>query len=206
MENIFLSVGRPYNEKYENFTDALIKFGRDRGFNLQSVGYNVGTHNRPLVKITEVLGNSKGAIIVAFSRIHIREGSEKGVDLTETHITTPWNQIEAAIAYVQNLPLLVVAEKGLKKEGLIEKGNDWYVHEIEMVPKSLEDKLFVLSFEEWANAVRNPKRHTIEKFSEKMTIRELLSQITVTKIIGFIIAFMTLLVAAFSAGVMFAGK
>ena len=206
MENIFLSIGRPYNDKYKEFTEALIKFGRDRGFNLQSVGYNVGTHNRPLVKIGEVLGNSKGAIIVAFSRIHLIEGSEKEVNLPESHITTPWNQIEAAMAYVKNLPMLVISEKGLKKEGLIEIGNDWYVNEMEMTPKSLEEKTFELSFEEWANAVRSTKRKPMENISEKMTISELFSQITVAKIIGLIIAFLTLLVGTFSAGVMFAGK
>ena len=51
MENVFLSIGRPYNEKYKTFTEALIKYGRGKGFNLLSVGYNVGTHNRPLLKI-----------------------------------------------------------------------------------------------------------------------------------------------------------
>ena len=207
MENIFLSIGRPYNEKYEKFAEALIKYGRDRGFNLQSVGYNVGTHNRPLVKITEVLNESKGAIVVAFSRIHIQEGNEKGVKLSDTHITTPWNQIEAAMAYVQHIPLLVIAEKGLKKEGLIEIGNDWYVHEMEMIPKSLEEKSFELSFEEWSHAVRNNNRlSSIEESYEKMTIRDFFSKMTMSKIIGFILAFIGLLIAAFSAGIMFRGK
>ena len=197
MENIFLSIGRPYNEKYKKFADALIEYGRNREFNLQSVGYNVGLHNSPLVKITEVLQGSKGAIVVAFSRIHVQKGSEKGVELEDAHITTPWNQIEAAMAYVQHIPILVIAEKGLKKEGLIEIGNGWYVHEMEMVPESLKEESFELSFNEWAQTVKSNK-----KPPKKMTIHDFSTE----KIIGFILAFMGLLIAAFSAGIMLHGK
>ncbi|MEI9810933.1 MAG: hypothetical protein WDO16_25330 [Bacteroidota bacterium] len=47
--------------------------------------------------------------------------------LIDTKYPTPWNQIEAAMAYTKGHPLMLIIEKGLKSEGLLEKGNDWYV-------------------------------------------------------------------------------
>jgi len=45
-------------------------------------------------------------------------------------LPTPWNQIEAAMAYAAGLPFLVIVEKGLREEGLLDRGYDWYVQTI----------------------------------------------------------------------------
>jgi hypothetical protein len=73
-----------------------------------------------------------GAVIVAFQRVSAPSAEDLGRADTERlieplRLTTIWNQIEASMAYALGLPLLVLAEDGLRREGLLESRYDWSV-------------------------------------------------------------------------------
>jgi len=68
------------------------------------------------------MNDCSGAIILAFERIYIENGQEfRGGEmpnrtpksLSDTKLTTVWNQIEAAMAELRGLPLLIMFEDGL---------------------------------------------------------------------------------------------
>jgi hypothetical protein len=68
-------------------------------------------------------------------------------------LPTVWNQIEATMAYVRGHPLLVMLEDGLKPEGLLEQGNDWYVLTTAIDHPPFSDPESAGVFEDWKKRV-----------------------------------------------------
>jgi hypothetical protein len=64
------------------------------------------------------------------------------------------------MAYAHGLPLLVIAEKGLKPEGLIEDGYDWRIYWTDMNPDVVKSDSFKGFLNSWKNAVENKKNNT----------------------------------------------
>ena len=54
--------------------------------------------------------------------------------------TTPWNQIEASLAFGFGIPIIVLMEPGLREEGLLEQKFDWYVDQVNISAAGLSDK------------------------------------------------------------------
>jgi hypothetical protein len=102
----------------------------------------------PLKGIRRLMLESNGLITVAFRRTFISSGTARYrtdvESLTETKLencwtTTPWAQIEPAMAYQLGLPILILREKGVIEEGIMEKGVvGLYMPELDL-DKSIDD-------------------------------------------------------------------
>lgn len=208
MQTVFLSLGRPYKPEYAAFAKALEDKCQEFGLELKSVGYNVGTHGRPLMKVIEVLDESIAAVIVAYKRVEIEKGKEKGEPFTRTtYVTTPWSHIEAAMAYDRGLPLLVLVETGIKLEGLLEFGNDWYVHEMNMTAAALQDTQFKLQFESWRKAMQQPRKSlVVAPELEQITLGSFLKHVKLSHLIALLVGLITLLFLVFEWGMHVAGR
>jgi hypothetical protein len=130
--NVYLSVGRAYTPAQEQFVGEFEQHLRARGLTPQTVGRNYFKNREPLRTISDCMRECQGAVILAFERIHIASGVEMrgGPDqapMNGVNLPTVWNQIESAMAYTLGRPLLVVVEPGLRSEGLLQHGYDWYV-------------------------------------------------------------------------------
>ena len=140
--DVFVSVGGTSNEQQEVFVRALEDRLRSEGIVPHTVGRNTFSSDAPLKTVTELLDKCSGAVVIALERSFFtsgvdKRGGPKESSLSNVKLPTPWNQIEAAMAYSRNLPLMVVVENGLRSEGLLEHGYDWYVLWIEPVPSAL---------------------------------------------------------------------
>jgi hypothetical protein len=103
-----------------------------------------------------------GAVIVAFERIYAKEGCERKTPkssekLSNLKLTTVWNQVEAGMAYCLGLPLLIIREKVLRAEGLLEQ-YDWYIHETVLSAETTQQEQFLGVFKDWADRVRAQHR------------------------------------------------
>lgn len=139
---IFISMGTPYTEAFEQFRDALEKFIRRCGADPRIIGVNEYPTGNPLAKIRDVMRNCHGVIIVAYERKFLEAGIEKRtganpISLNQRTYTTPWNHIESAMAYSLGLPIYILCQHGLTEEGLIETKADWYVQHLDMTPQAL---------------------------------------------------------------------
>lgn len=85
----------------------------------------------PLKAIRRLILESNGLITIAFRRTYIKKGTGRFrtdiKDLTESSIdnkwlTSPWSQIEAAMAYQIGLPIIILRENGVLEEGILERG------------------------------------------------------------------------------------
>jgi hypothetical protein len=151
---IFLSVGKTSNERQEKFVLDIEGYLRANDLTPQTVGRTYFTSQQPLKAINELMGQCIGSVIIAYERLHIdhgfdRPGHPEQKEVQKLKLPTVWNQIEAAMAYNFGHPLLVIVEKGLKSEGLLEVGYDWYVIWSDLDPAMLTEPSFVGAFSDW---------------------------------------------------------
>ncbi|MGD2078660.1 MAG: hypothetical protein PVH18_09775 [Chloroflexota bacterium] len=151
---IFLSVGSTSNERQENFVTAVEQHLQANDLVPQTVGRTYFTSQQPLKAIDELMRQCVGTVIIAYERLHIgdgieRRGSPKEKGIRAVNLPTPWNQIEAAMAYSLGHPLLVIVENGIKSEGLLEVGYDWYVQWVDLDPAELLQPSYAGAFADW---------------------------------------------------------
>jgi hypothetical protein len=184
---VFVSMGTPYTEEFGKFRDELDSLLRNTcGVDPRIIGKNEYPAGNPLTHIYDVMRSCHGVIVVAYERKFLESGVEKrGGDAAQSisrrTYTTPWNDIESAMAYSLGIPLYVLCQKGLSEEGLIESKLDWFVQYVEISPAALRKPEVVESIRAWVNTrvLPNSKKPrslmTLQgqmKFSE-MTPREM---------------------------------
>lgn len=151
---IFLSVGRTFTDAQEQFVLRIEDYLRAQGLTPQTVGRSYFSSQQPLKAINILMNECAGTIVVALERTFFpqaidRPGSPKEQIATNTRLPTVWNQIEAAMAYVRGHPLLLLVEHGLKSEGLLEKGYDWYVLWVDIQRMPFSDPESAGVFADW---------------------------------------------------------
>jgi hypothetical protein len=171
---VFLSVGRTFTPQQEFFVSALESFLTSQGLTPQTVGRTFFSSQQPLKAVLELMDECAGTIILAFERTQIiqafeKRGSKDERQIADLKLPTVWNQIEATVAYSKGHPLLVIVENGLKAEGLLEQGYDWYVQPVALSAESLSSREFQGMFADW-------KRRVEQKATEKASPKENLTQ------------------------------
>ena len=162
--DIFISVGRTFIPEQEKFVQEIEAILRANGLNPRAVGRNDFTSEQPLKFIQSLISKCSGTVIVAFERVLISAGTEKRgsadqKSLNDARIPTVWNQIEAGMAYQRGHPMLVILEDGLRQEGLLEEGYDWWVQRVPMRPDALRGPEFMGVLSDWKNRVQAFAEH-----------------------------------------------
>lgn len=201
---VFCSVGKTSTPQQEEFVRAIESYLRQNDLEPMIVGRTSFSSKQPLRHIRDLMRECAGTVIIAFERTHIdkgleRRGSPDQVDIDDTCLPTVWNQIEAAMAYVHDHPLLVIVQHGLKSEGLLENGYDWYVQWIDLNLSTLGETEFQGVFADWKKQVAQESKikNTDTKVlsPEKLSIGQIMSSLTVPQLWALVIAFFTLLAA-----------
>lgn len=156
--DVFMSVGRTSTAAQEEFVSEIEQYLRDSGLTPRTVGRTDFSSLQPLKSIKQLMNQCAGTVVIAFERIHIQEGLERRGSGTEKLIRneslpTVWNQIEAGMAYVLGHPLLVIVEQGLRSEGLLETGYDWYIQWVDTDVSIVNDQEFAEIFADWKKRV-----------------------------------------------------
>jgi hypothetical protein len=152
-------------------------------------------------------------VVIALERSYFpagldKRGGPRQVSLTDTRLPTPWNQIEAAMAYTKHLPLLVIVEAGLKAEGLLESGYDWYVQTLPLEATALSSNEFNGVLADWKDKVlemgappAGPARPGLQGLNPAdMSVLDLLGALRPVQLWSVTIALAGLLAGAFSLG------
>jgi hypothetical protein len=214
--NIFVSVGATSNEEQEAFVRAVEDRLRSEGLAPHTVGRNTFGADAPLKTVTQLLDTCDGAVVIALERSFFPSGVDKRggpaeSQLSNIRLPTPWNHIEAAMAYSRQLPLMVIVESDLKSEGLLEHGYDWYVQRLKPIPSALMGPEFNGVFANWKKKVESRKadptkvRDTPSKSPADLTIKELVEGLKPMQLWSLLGALAALLVAAFALGAKLSG-
>jgi hypothetical protein len=167
---VFVSVGRTSTPEQEAFVSAIERYMTHSGLLPQALGRNYWSSQQPLRAIDELMSECSGVAIVGFERLQVlhaieRRGSAEERRVADVSLPSVWNQLEAAMAYVRGLPLLVLVQDGLRAEGLLEPGYDWYVKRLPLGAHAVDDREFRGIFEDWrlrveAHRSTRPSRET----------------------------------------------
>jgi hypothetical protein len=159
---VFISKGSAATDEQRAFVDAVLEMLDTIGISARIMGENEWSYEQPLRAIKKIMKDCDGAVIIAYTRTQFDEGVElkknKTIPISNVKLPTAWNQIEASMAYSFELPLLVVAENGLKSEGLIENGYDWRVYWTDLHPDVVKSESFKGFLQSWKRAVDEKKQ------------------------------------------------
>jgi len=155
---IFVSVGATATAEQESFVRLIEDRLRSESLTPKTVGRNTFSADAPLKAITELMERCSGIVVIALERSYFpagldKRGGPRQANLIDTRLPTPWNHIEAAMAYTKHLPLLVIVEAGLKAEGLLESGYDWYVQTLPLEAIALSSNEFNGVLADWKDKV-----------------------------------------------------
>ncbi|MBK5923864.1 hypothetical protein CCR90_08740 [Rhodovulum sulfidophilum] len=208
-KDVFLSVGGTANDAQEEFVQAVETRLRAEGLVPNTVGRNTFSVDAPLKTVEYLMDRCVGTVVLALERTHFptgteRRGGEKEKVLSNTMLATPWNQIEAAMAYSRGLPLLVIVEEGVKHEGLLEPGYDWYVQTVPLNKDYLNSTEFNGVLASWKTKVSDTKpngnRSKEEKSIEKMSVAQLIGSLKPAQLWSAVLALCAVIGVAFSLG------
>ena len=204
--HVFVSVGGTSNDIQEAFVRAVEDRLRAEGLVPHTVGRNTFSTDAPLKTVTELLQRCSGTVVIALERSYFPAGLEKRGGIKETAIAevklaTSWNQIEAAMSYARGLPLMVIVEVGLKSEGLLERGYDWFVQWVRPEPAALTTSEFNGILADWKSKLnpRKPKEAKALSTSE-LTIGQLFAGLKPSEIWKLGIVLVAIISFAFSMG------
>jgi hypothetical protein len=203
---VFVSVGATATAEQEAFVRSIEDRLRSESLIPKTVGRNTFSADAPLKAITELMEHCSGIVVIALERSYFpagidKRGGPRQVNLADTRLPTPWNHIEAAMAYTKHLPLLVIVEAGLKAEGLLEPGYDWYVQTLPLEATALASNEFNGVLADWkekvlARAPRGPQALN----PAELSIADLLGALRPVQVWSVAIALAGLLAGAFSLG------
>ncbi len=186
--------------------DIVFRSLETAGLDPRQMNKNEWSFEQPLRAIRNVMQECDGAVVIAFSRSSFPMGTE----LTKTggenslgpiNLPTVWNQIEAAMAYMQDLPLLVVAERGLREEGLLEGKYDWRVFWTDLGEADFQSEAFRGFLASWKDAVLERAAARSAKVGEewpdvsKLTVAQLVSGLSIPQLWKVLSAVVGVLVA-----------
>lgn len=128
---VFLSYPKPCFQTQQAFADRVIRYLEHRGITPSTLGVTDYDMDAPLTAIRRLMVESNGLITLAFKRTFVSAGtSNLGSDIEgrkpqpidNSWLTSPWAQIEPAMAYQLGLPVLILREKDVLADGLLERG------------------------------------------------------------------------------------
>lgn len=128
--SVFLSYPKPYLKVQEDFVKRITEYLENRGLQPRTLGVTDYDMDAPLTAIRRLMLESNGLVTVAFRKSLIKKGTGKPAsdlgmeeyDLSNKWLTSPYCQIEPAMAFQLGLPVLILKEKGVFEEGILEKG------------------------------------------------------------------------------------
>jgi hypothetical protein len=215
--NVFVSVATGLNPGQEAFVEAIESRLGALGLKPCTIGRNTFSTDAPLQAVVHLMERCSGAVVIALERYRFdggveRPGSAKEKPLGPSSLPTTWNQIEAAMAYGRKLPLLVLVDERLHCDGLLEKGNDWFVLELPVDAAALNSPAFTGLLNDWRERLNQPVLPTPAAAGKidaidpaKMNIGQLFAALKPAQLWTALVALAGMIAGAFALGAKLVG-
>src|SRR3954452_1425225 len=127
--SVFMSYPKPCFKKQQAFVQHVCDYLETRGLSPRTLGVTDYDMDAPLTAIRRLMLEANGLITVAFRRTYVEKGTARLRSDIETleqqsidgkWLTTPWPHIETAMGYQLGLPVLILREKGVLADGILE--------------------------------------------------------------------------------------
>lgn len=204
--NVFVSVGGTATEEQEVFVRAVEDRLRIEGLIPNTVGRNAFSAEAPLKTVTNLMDRCSGTVVIALERYYFPSGTEKRrgpkqTALNDVKLPTPWNQIEAAMAYARGHPIMMIVEEDLQSEGLLQNGYDWFVQSVKPEPGALNTNQFNGVLASWKQKmIEAPKKVAISLNSSELTVAAIIGNLKPAQLWSVLVALAALVGGAFALG------
>jgi hypothetical protein len=147
MTDIFISHPSPFNVEQQDFLNLLQNYLAQFSLNPVNLGQNNWSYKNPMRPIKNMMKTCKGAVIIGLERQHCfigyeKEKSDNEIEFIHRYQSSPWIHIEAGMAYQKGLPLLILKEKKIHAEGILDPiSTDYFVFDFEL--KNQKKKLSI---------------------------------------------------------------
>jgi hypothetical protein len=156
--NVFISKPSTLNPEQAKFWKQMHDLLANRNLVPHTLGESDFSNTAPMNAVVNLMRQCQGVIIIGFRQTFVETGVSKGGSAKEQSIAnfflpTPWNQIEAGMAFALKLPTLILCEKDVRG-GVFEIGNtDRFVHQTTIVQSWLDSPQFLGPFSEWHDEI-----------------------------------------------------
>lgn len=158
-KSVFLSYPRPVNDNQEKFINDLKKYLLSIQLEPRTLGVTDYDYKVPLQTIRSLMFECNGLVNVSFRRYEIESGKKLALngettDISNQWFTSPYSQIEPAMAFQMGLPIIIIKEKGVIADGMLELGAmASFIHEFDL-SSDAEKEFFTLDenqslFDSW---------------------------------------------------------
>jgi hypothetical protein len=130
---IFLSRPTWIDPQFEEGLEGFMTLLSNLKLEPKTLGVSDYPTKTPLDEVIEIMKHCKGTIVLGYPQIQIDSGQvkNKNIDPPLT-LATEWNHIEAALAYANGLPLLLIHHEGVSR-GIFDRGVlNAFVHSIDL--------------------------------------------------------------------------
>ncbi len=114
------------------------------------------------------------------------------------------------MAFTRGLPLMVIVEEGLRSEGLLERGFEWYIQSVEPAASALATSEFNGVLSSWkqkviqrANSMVSIELKKDVQPLEQLTLGDLFSRMKPSQLWSVLAALAALIAGAFALGAKF---
>lgn len=209
--DIFVSVGGTSTDEQESFVTAIEERLRSEGLKPHTIGRNTFSSDAPLKAISDLMDGCSGTVVIALERTfcksgYLRRGGPQEEKFFDARYATPWNQIEAAMSFAKGLPLLVIAENGIRSEGLIDVGHEWYIQRVNLETSCLYTNEFNGILASWKKKLlKARKSHEAESDLSRVSVAEIVGMLKPAQLWASLVAFSAVVAGAFALGLKFPG-
>ena len=198
---VFVSCGTPHTQALEDFVSAIEAQIKSHGCIPQTVGRSSYSVRQPVQASRDLIGTCDGAVVIAFERTRIIEALDKPDSGDQTEIKnesypTIWNQMEAAMAYAQRVPILTFVQRGLKRQGMLSDRFEWMAIEADLSPSLLKTEQFQQVFREWLSLMQERRRTSLHKDEidpAELRVGVLISRLKTSQLYGLLVAVIAVL-------------
>jgi hypothetical protein len=158
IHSVFVSKPNALNPSQGAFWRKLQHILAERDLRPRTLGETDYPNSAPIEAVRKVMAECHGAIVLGLRQLHVVEGVAKAgttseLRLASVHLGSAWNQIECGMAYMLQLPLLIMKEGGVE-EGVFGVGNtDRFIHQVELTGEWLSSPRFLQPFNEWIEEI-----------------------------------------------------
>jgi len=114
--NVFLSRPTAIAKHFEAGCVTFRAYLSRKGFRIHRLGADQYTMDAPLKGVMDLMKVCRAAIILGYPQYEVRATLSKGATAEQevsAVFPSPWNQIEATLAFKQQIPVLVIAHDGV---------------------------------------------------------------------------------------------
>lgn len=157
--NIFVSRPTVIEQAFENAYTLFHDFLKSHTLIPRRLGQTDYSRKAPLKAVFDIIDQCQGAIILGYPQMQFFHEVKRSIQIQNSAqyiFPTPWNQIEGALVYRAEIPVLVIAQIGVNG-GIFDHG----VTGERIIHANLQnDNWFLLpefsqTFKEWLNDVKN---------------------------------------------------